>query len=140
MRRHEDPQEHFERHMDRSAKRYVVGLQKAGLEPNDKLTRAMAERALAEARSDYGRTSAEVRDHNLKVIVKGHNRRMNAIKREGASLRLKTCLPIALVLGMLAWYNFGHPGGFWMGVCYLVGAFAFLAMLVLGALFDRPRE
>jgi hypothetical protein len=141
LKNYEDPQRHFEQSMERSAKKYVDGLERAGLEPNAKLTRVMAERALIEAREDYNRRAAETRHHNIGVIVGNHNRRMNEIKRSGHKLRLWTCPPIAALFGFMAWYSFSHPGaaGIIMGVVYVFGALAFLAMLVLGAIFDRPK-
>lgn len=127
--------------MGQSAKRYVAGLERAGLEPNERLTRAMAERALIEARKDYNRRAAETQRHNIGVIVENHNRRMNEIKRSGHKLRLWTCPPIAALFGFMAWYSFSHPGavGVVMGVVYTLGALAFLGMLILGAIFDRPK-
>jgi hypothetical protein len=138
---YEDPESHFKRHMEQSANKYMDGLQRAGLKPNAKLTRAMAARAANEAGQSYIRETMETRDANISSILKDHNKRMNMIKRQGAALRLKTCPPIAFVFGVLAWYAFNHPVGFIPGawIIYACMSLAFLVMLVLGAIFDRPK-
>ncbi len=138
MRRNDEgPHQHLTRHMERAAAQFVDGLQWTGLEPNERLTRAVAERTIREARASYVREATDSRDQHIQEIISDHTRRMNAIKRSGARLRLITCPPIALFFGLLAWYSFSQ-GGFVLDVCYVVGALAFLAMLFLGAIFDRP--
>jgi hypothetical protein len=140
-RRYPDPQQHFEQHMQSAAQRYVDGLNRAGLPPSERLTRAVARRAWHHARESYIQEAQAVRDHNISVIMQDHNRRMNEIKLRGHRIRLWTCPPIALVFGVLAWYNFqSHlPDGFTVGIICAVFALAFLSMLILGAFFDRPR-
>jgi hypothetical protein len=141
MRRsYEDPGHHLDRHLQDAAERYVDGLQRTGLQPNDRLTHAIAERTVREAGEHYVQEATDVRDHNIAMSLREHHERLNAIKREGALLRLKMCPPMALVFTLMAWYSFGHSGGLLMTICYGVGALAFLAMLVLGAIFDPPRE
>ena len=139
MRRYEDPQKHFERSIERSAGRYVDGLNRAGLKPNARLTRAMAERAWQEARNDYTKQAKETHESNIRDIMRKHDQNLKQIKREGASLRLKTCPLIAALFGATAWYNFSQhrPDSFAVGILFTIGALAFLAMLVLGAIFDR---
>ncbi|MBA2287535.1 MAG: hypothetical protein H0W02_18835 [Ktedonobacteraceae bacterium] len=137
MRRYEDPQAYVDRYMARSAETYVNGLRNAGLQPNATLTRAIAERALQEAGEDSIREVTDIRDSTITAILRDHTQRMNAIKKEGARLRLWMCLPVVLALSAGSWYSFTCTG-FIMGMCYAGGALAFLAMLVLGALFDRP--
>jgi len=56
-------------------------------------------------------------------------------QRGGMEPAFKFCPPITLLFSVLAWYSFCHSDGFIVGICYLVGAIAFLAMLVLGAIF-----
>ncbi len=142
MQEYPDPDRHFEEHIQRSADRYVEGLQQAGLEANPTLTRAMAERARAEAEQSYIQEAQATRDHNVSQVMSSYRQRNNQIKREGARLRLWTCPPIAALFGLMAWYSFSHPGaeGVIMGAIYSVGALAFLGMLILGAIFDRPRQ
>jgi len=106
MREYENPQKHFQRHIQRSADRYMDGLNRAGMKPTPILTRAMSERAAQEARDDYRKHLTAVRDHNIRVIMRNHNKRLKKIKREGASLRLKTCPPIAACFGAMTWYSF----------------------------------
>ncbi len=137
MQEFPDPTSHLERHMEQAAEKYVDGLEKAGLEPNPTLTRAMAERALLDAQVDYIHEATATRDHNIALIVNNHKRRMKQIKREGASLRIKTCPPIILLFGLMAWYSLIHAGGIVTGILFIVGALAFLAMLILGPFFDR---
>lgn len=139
MRKHEDPQQHLDRHMERAARQYVDGLQRAGIKPTHKLTKAVAERAAREARASYIQDATDVRDHNIAAIVRNHHRRMNQIKRSGALLRLWTCPTIALLFGLLAWYNFTRGDDVTVGIICAVGGLAFLLMLLLGAIFDRPR-
>lgn len=138
MRPWKNPHEHFEEHLTCSAHRYVDGRRQAGLSPNPTLTNAMAERAVQEATDSYVRETLEIRDHNIAVIVQEHRQRLNAIKRRGARQRLWTCPPIALCFGLMAWYSFTAGEGLLIGLCYLAGSLTFLAMLVLGAVFDRP--
>lgn len=136
-REYEDPEEYYQKYIDRAADRYANGLRRSGLKPNDRLTRAMAERTAREAQASYIRDMTEVRDHNIQMILRDHKKRLRQIKREGASLRLKTCPPITALFGFMAWYSFHQPGGFVNGLIYVVASFTFLAMLILGAIFDR---
>ncbi|GHO51407.1 hypothetical protein [Ktedonospora formicarum] len=101
-RQYPNPNQHFERHMERAAERYIDGLEHAGLQPNDILTKAMAERAAQAAKDDYIREATETRDHNIGVILDQHKQRMNMIKRRGASWRLKVCPLVAIIFGALA--------------------------------------
>jgi len=59
--------------------------------------------------------------------------------RRRNNLRLWICSPIAVFFGLMAWYSFTHSGGLIVATIYIFGSLAFLALLVLGALFDRPR-
>lgn len=139
---YEDPEKHLQRHMGQAADRYVSGLQRAGLKPNQKLTKAVAERAYEQARESYTREAEETLENNVQVILQEHRRNMNEIKRGGAKLRLWTCPPAALMLGGVAWYNYTfHPGpeGMLVAAMYACGALAFLGMLIGGAIFDRPK-
>jgi hypothetical protein len=54
-------------------------------------------------------------------------------------LRLWLCPLIALCFGALSWYHFSRTHDTGMGVLYALGSLAFLAMLILGAIFDRPQ-
>lgn len=139
QRGYEDPQQHLSRHMQRAAERYVDGLQKTGLAPNKRLMNALAERTLREAKQEYVDEATEQFESNIASILKEHDQRLNTIRREGASLRLKTCPLVTLVFAGMAWYSFAYTGDVLAGICYSLGALSFLAMLVLGAIFDRPR-
>ncbi len=137
MRNYEDPRSYVQRHLEQAADRYTEGLRRSGLRPSARLTRAMAGRALREAQEHYIRDITELRDRRIAGILRNQKEDLNAIKREGASFRLKTCPPIALLFGGVAWYNFHQPGGFFTGVLFASFALTFLAFLVLGAIFDR---
>ena len=140
MKEYEDPHTHMSRHIDRAARKYARGLAEAGLEPNEKLTRAMAERAIREAEGRYLQEIGSTSRHNLAVIQDDHRKRMNKIKRDGARLRVWSCSLMVLFFELFAWYSFTHSGttGVIMGCIYCVGGIAFLLMLILGAIFDRP--
>lgn len=91
-------------------------------------------------RESFNLEAVKVRDQNIQTILIGHKLRTNEIKRSGHKLRIWTCPFVAAVFVLMAWYSFSHPGidGMITGVLYSVGALAFLAMLVLGAIFDKP--
>lgn len=75
--------------------------------------------------------------YRVNGIIRDSNREMNQIKRSGAKLRLWTIPPISVLLALLAWYNWTH-GTVSIGIVNAAGSLAFLAMLVLGAIIDRP--
>lgn len=144
---YENPHEHYQRYMEREAEQYAEGLERAGLQPNKTLTKALFERAHQGAKKDYSRSAVRTRDHNIGVILDNHRQQMNDIKRREARLRLWMCPPIVLLFGFLAWQRLStwpssHDlvetlvvSGVYAGI-----AVAFLAMLVLGAIFDRPKD
>ena len=88
---------------------------------------------------EHAETLASAYAHSMcLVIVEAHDRQMNQIKRESAKWRMIACPLIALFFALIAWHSFSQgriPNGVW----YSVGSLAFVAMLVLGAIFDRPR-
>lgn len=127
---YEDPHQHFERYIGRAADRYADGLQRAGLQPNEKLTRAMAERAFYAAREDYERQSAQTYENNIVRILHEHRARDKQIRREGARLAWITAPLVMLVFGVCAWFNW-HAGEWEMALVYMAGVLAFLLMLVL---------
>ncbi|MGH2507466.1 MAG: hypothetical protein ACRDHZ_08705 [Ktedonobacteraceae bacterium] len=139
MRKYKNRQQHIEQYMEQAASDYWHGLQERGLKPNSILLKAAARRALDEAERDYTQHASATRDHNIALILSEHQKRLRQIKRDGAKLRLMMCPPLAAFFGVLAWYSFSHTGGLGlaMGIAYSIGALAFLAMLALGAMFDR---
>lgn len=138
MRPLPDPKQHLDEHMQRAARKYVDGLRQAGLEPTPTLTRAVAERAGQEAFASYVREAHAIRDQNIALILQDHDRRQQQFRREGARLRLKVCPFLALWFGLLAWFNVTQHH-IVLGIICAIGALAFLAMLVFGAIFDRSR-
>src|SRR5215471_4724447 len=100
MRPYPDPEQHSEEYLHRRASQYAHGLQKAGLKSNDRLTRAVAERHVRDARERYVQEVTQTRDHNIAVVKRKHHEAMNDIKRKGARLRVIMCPPIALVAGL----------------------------------------
>jgi hypothetical protein len=137
MHRFTDPEQHFNQSISQAAERYVTGLELAGLEPNETLTRAVAERAAVAASADYQAQARSDLRHNISEIQAEHQHRMKQIQRDGASLAVKTCPPIALVLSLIAWLNFSQPGGAVMGLVYAVGALVFLVMMVVAVAQSR---
>jgi Flp pilus assembly protein TadB len=137
-KRYPDPEEHLTQYMERAAERYMDGLSRAGLKPNDRLTRAMARRALHSAQEDYMRQARETRDHNINAILREHHREMNEIKRRGHQQRLWMCPLIAGIFAGVAYYNLVHTHDLLMAAICAAFALAFLLMLILGAIFDRP--
>lgn len=131
MREYEDPEKYRKQHIEQSAKKYMHGLQKAGLKPNPTLTRAVAERAVEEAHTSYVQEAHAIRDHNVKIILKDHKKRVRQIRRSTHKRRLFCCLMIALFFAFLSWYNVSQ-GGFGEGVIYAIGSLSFLAMVVFG--------
>lgn len=138
MKQFPDPQQHFNESVVRSNEKYAAWLRRGGVEPNEILMRANQDDAINEAADSYIQEATEILDHNTRLILKNSHRRMNQIKRRGANLRLWTCLPIALLLGLVAWYCFSQAN-IVLGLAYSIGVFAFLGMLVFGAIFDRSR-
>lgn len=74
---------------------------------------------------------------NIERIKQRQRRGMNAIKRESARWRLFACPLFALVFAGMAYLHWsdGRP---MMAMIYAAGALAFLLMLLLGAILDRP--
>lgn len=136
-KRYQDPDEYVGKRMEAAADRYMDGLQRAGLKPNDRLTRAMSERAYHEASAGYQQYLDETLHQNVQSIMRDHQERERQIRREGASWGLKIFPIITLVVALLAWYNFWHgdPG---MWIIYAAGALAFFA-LSLAAIVNRWR-
>jgi hypothetical protein len=88
---------------------------------------------------EHAETLASAYAHSMCLaIVEAHDRQMNQIKRESAKWRMIGCPLIALFFGLIAWGCFSQ-GLIVNGILYSVGALVFIAMLVLGAIFDRPR-
>ncbi len=138
MKQLPDPQQHFNESVARSNEKYAAWLRRGEVEPNEILMRENQEDAINEARNSYIQEATEIRDHNIRLIIKDSRRRMNQIKRKGANLRLRMCPPIALFFGLIAWYCFSQAN-IVLELAYSIGVFAFLVMLVSGAIFDRPR-
>ena len=102
MHDYPDIQHYLTVHVEQAAERYVEAQHQTGLDPNDTLTRAIAERTVREAQASYIQEATEIRDTNIGIMLERHHRRMDTIKREGAKLRLLTCPPIALLFGLFA--------------------------------------
>lgn len=137
MRSYEDAKHNRDQFIDDAARRYVTGIQKTGLQPNRRLERAIAERTGQEAKRRYMEDMDAIQRHNIGSIMEAHKQRLNEIKRNGARLRWRTCPIIAAVFGLMAWYSYAH-GHVDLVIVYALAALTFIAMLVLGAIFDRP--
>jgi cation transport ATPase len=136
MQPYEDAEKHFTRHIEKAADHYVTGLEFAGMEPSEILTRRMAERAAETARRDYTAQTNQTLEHNVSEHMRAYKRRDRQIRREGARMRLIICPIIALAFSLVAALNFSAQN--WpMGLLYLVGALAFMAMLFIGTILDH---
>ena len=131
MQDYEDVQQHFDRHMKRAAERYAEGLQKAGLQPNETLTRAMAQRALTEAKESYIQEGITTLDHNLQVMMK---QRMRSSARRRMRKRLLVRLPLVLLAGALNWYNIGVLHSVFFGPIFLEVLLFLVLFTLLGAI------
>lgn len=138
MQRYPDPETHLNHHFQQAAKKYGQWMAEEDIQPTPALLQAVGEREFERAKSSYMAQTEEIHLANIAQIRKLHDQRLNQIKREGAALRLKTCPPIAAFFGLTAWYCFTHANLIGGGIM-VTGALAFLAMLLFGALFDRPR-
>lgn len=138
MKAYEDPSEHLNRHMEKAAHRFTYGLKKRGMQPNAILTRAFLEREMDAAQKDYERSTDQTFKHNITILQREHKRRLNEIKRDGFGVRVH--LPIAAFFGLLAVLAWAYPGIFIPGatILFAVGALAFVAIPIAGAIFDRP--
>jgi hypothetical protein len=118
--------------MEHAAHRYGDGLQRAGLQPNRKLTRAMAERARESAYEDYEKQSYRTFKGNIDTILSDYHQRDRQIKREGARMAWLICPFAMLLFGFVSWFNF-HQGDVNTGLLSALGSLAFLLMLVLAS-------
>lgn len=120
--------------MNRSNDQHAAWLRRGGVEPTDLLMRENRENALKEERDNSIQEITKARDHTLKGLKRNHKKRMSTIKRkirqDRYAHRIKMCLPIALMFGLIAWYCFSHSD-FIMGIWYVVGMLAFLAIVVV---------
>lgn len=126
-----------EQYVNRAVEYYLAGLRRAEVQPNETLVKAIAKKALQEAISQHMEEARQIRDHNIAVIVRDHKRRLREIKRSEARLRLWMCPLIAAWFAGLAWYSVCYQHAWIAGMVFSIGALAFLAMLLLGAMFDR---
>ncbi len=140
MKEFPDPKQYLDEYVKQSTQKYTDGLQHMGIEPHPILTNALFERALQEASDRFRQEVKAVRDHTIHLILQEHKKRMRALKWSGARRRLKFFPLIAACFGLAAWYCFTQPGGLLMGICYIVVALPFLAMPILGAIFDKPGQ
>jgi exonuclease VII large subunit len=135
MQPYENSDQHLNRRMKEAAKRYMAA-QKAGFQSSKRLEKALAERTLQTAREDWQDHAYGTFQHNVQHIQQAHKQRMKQLDREGALLAGKTCPPIMMALGFLAWWGFSQ-GNLLMGLLYLAGALAFLSMLIVAVLKVR---
>lgn len=73
-------------------------------------------------------------------IEREHQQDMNRIKREGARLRAWLCPIMAALFLASVVFNLLYKQAMFPIVIGSIVAAAFLAMLVFGWLFDRPKE
>jgi len=134
VREFPDPDMFFEKHLEQAAEKRIRGFKRAGItRPSWKLVNRLIERDIEDSKQRYIEAGEKIIDHNIKVLIRNYRKRNNQIRR------MRTCPPMAALFAFLAWYSFTHSGGFIMGVCYVIASLALLGMLLLGAIFDRPR-
>lgn len=139
MKAFPDPQHLVTSHVKQAEARYVAWLRRGGVEPNEILMQEHRSQALQEAKDACLREINDIHHHNMKLLLREHQKRLNQIKRNSSWRRWLMGLPIALLLGLLSWYCF-HQAVPIMGTIFAVGALACLAMLLLGVMVDRPRR
>lgn len=140
MRTFEEAEQHANQLIQRSNERYAAWLQRGGVEPNATLMLEHRATALQEAQEGYMQKLVEIQEHNIGVIRRQSERRIHAMKRRSATLRLKICLPLAFLFGLLAWYSFCFGGEFIVGLAALTSSLMFLTIVLLGTIFDRPSQ
>lgn len=134
-----DPQKYLEKHIGQAADRYVQAVEQGGLQPSKTLERAIAQRAFEEGEAHYKQDCEGILIHNVSLVERRYRKRENELKRQGAKMRLWTCPPVTLILGLFAWACFSQSDWLMTGI-YAAGSLAFLGMLVGGAIFDRPEK
>ncbi len=115
---------------------YKELIRQNGLEPDDKLVTIMTLELSTRMVQEY----EAKKDLAVKIkMMQQHQQRegMNEITESGGRMRLIICPLLAAFCVLMAWLNFSHAN-LPMGLIFSVGALAFLLMLVLGAIFDRP--
>lgn len=139
MQQYPDPKTHLDEYVEQSKQEFVEKAREIGITPNKTIVHKWAERVFKEARKDFQKKTEEVALHNLDVIDQDYNQQLNEIKRKDMALRLKTCPPVAIVFAITGYlFYLGHEttSAF---ICFAM-ALVFLAVLVLGAIFGRPRK
>jgi len=142
MRDYPDPREYIAEHIRQSMEKYANGLKESGLQPNEKLAKAIIERAIDEAGRNYEQEIDEILVRNIglidqkyqsgkKKIISNRDRQINKIRRQRARReRMKVCLPIVITSILTAAYQFSHHGSF-VGICFSVNALVFLIMIMI---------
>jgi len=133
-----DPDHYLDQHMQQAAKEHAKWISMLGLKPTTTLLRAISDREFERARDAYILEARLIHQQNIDQINKEHRRQLRQLKWRGIRLRWKVCPPITLLFAVISWYSFNHSNPE-EGFIYAGTALAFLAMLVLGAIFDRPR-
>jgi hypothetical protein len=142
MREYDDPDAHVRRYMKQAALKYTQDIRRRGLQDSPILRKAAAERALQGAEADYIRKANETYRHNIAMVVRRQKREENAIKRRGKRFGWCVLFPIGIGFGILAWWAYEHPQEFLPGASLMYGlaSFAFLVIVIGGAIFDRPSK
>lgn len=142
MKQYPDPQEHFNNYMERAARNYADGLQKANVEPSPILDRAMSRRISKNAQEDYEEQAALVLLHNLSENHKKYKPQEDKIRRSNAIARNIICPFAILLCGFLSCYAFAQKGtvGVVMGVLCILFVLLFLAIWVVWARMDKKSK
>lgn len=129
MTKFESPDKHMRAFVERAAVEYVDGLNRLGMQENETLTRAVAERVAKDALKDYEWQLDNALEDNTKAIMRAHKKRMRELDLEGARLAFWLCPLVCSMFGAVALFNIsqGHPLG---AIIPFIGVLAFLSLLV----------
>lgn len=138
MQRYPDPKETLDRYVDAAALRYIAALHATGMEPNVTLMHAIVEQTVDEADRAHTDACRQVLEQNIEHVLRTHQECMNELARDRKRLAWIICVPMTLVMGVLAWLGFTH-GQPVLACCYAMSALVFSAMFVHAA-FTRQGE
>jgi len=134
-REYPDSKAHLDTCLDVAAQRLVASKEETGIEPSETLIRAVVERTLREAEVEYDELSQETLMHNLQFLLWNHERRMEALRREGVHDRSILCPIMVVCFGALALFEFLAPDawlstGHWLAWLYAAAALFFLGVRI----------
>jgi hypothetical protein len=79
----------------------------------------------------------ELLEQRINAILERHHRVDNDLKQEGRKWRRILCPATAALFAVVAWAHFAQSNA-GMGALFVGAALAFVAMLIVGEIIDRP--